>query len=288
MPEVVLLAIGLALAAAFVLAPLWRDAPSAVDDQDEAAAIRHRVALEALRDVEADHAAGLTDAPTHAAQLAEAEADAVATRPPGEPATSSTPSAPSPGARTAAVVAAAAIGLVLAVGSLIGGTGIANATVVNRSLADAQAAETARQARISDLLAAVAADPTDAGSLSGLADAYLAGSTTDDLARAAAALQLLINADPARSDAYERLMTAYLRAGDHANARAVHDSYVAIEAADPIEVAFFDGLIALRGENDPERALAAFDRFLELAPDDPRAGMILGLRAEAASGSEEP
>jgi hypothetical protein len=49
-----------------------------------------------------------------------------------------------------------------------------------------------------------------------------------------------------------------------------------------VEAAFFDGLIALRGEDDPARAEVAFDRFLELAPDDPRAGMIEGLREEAA------
>ena len=159
---------------------------------------------------------------------------------------------------------------------------------MNRALADAQAAEDARQARIGDLLDDVAADPTNTEALSDLADAYLAGSTADDLVRAAAALQLLINADPDRADAYERLMTAYLRAGDHANARAVHDSYTEHASADPVEDAFFDGLIALRGEDDPERALAAFDRFLELAPDDPRAAMIQGLRDEAAEDAAGP
>ncbi len=80
-------------------------------------------------------------------------------------------------------------------------------------------------------------------------------------------------------------MSAYLRAGDATNARAVHTSYREIVTADPVEVAFFDGLIALRGERDPETAVAAFDRFLELAPEDPRAGMIRGLRDEAASDS---
>lgn len=192
------------------------------------------------------------------------------------------------GARRLAVGAAAVIGLAIVAGSVVDGTGLANATVVNERLADAQAAETARQARIAELLNAVAADPGDAGALSDLADAYLAGSTADDLARAAAALQLLISADPGRADAYERLMTAYLRAGDHSNARAVHDDYVELDGADPAEAAFFDGLIALRGEDDPARALAAFDRFLELAPDDPRAGMIRGLRDEAAAETEDP
>ena len=56
-----------------------------------------------------------------------------------------------------------------------------------------------------------------------------------------------------------------------------------IATADPVEVAFLDGLIALRGEGDEERAAAAFDRFLELAPDDPRAPMIRSLRDEAES-----
>jgi hypothetical protein len=49
-----------------------------------------------------------------------------------------------------------------------------------------------------------------------------------------------------------------------------------------VEAAFYDGLIALRGEDDADRALAAFERFLELAPGDPRASMIRGLRDEAA------
>jgi tetratricopeptide (TPR) repeat protein len=93
---------------------------------------------------------------------------------------------------------------------------------------------------------------------------------------------VLIDLEPDRADAYERIMAAYLRAGDYANARAAYDSYLELDAADPVEAAFFDGLIALRGEDDPARAEAAFDRFLELAPDDPRAGMIEGLREEAA------
>lgn len=288
MPEL-LLATGLAAAAAFVLAPLARDAaPAPQLDDSEAAAIRHRVALEALRDVEADHAAGLTDTETYAAQLAEAEADAAATRQPLETNAPAEASRGTARGRGSALAVAAVIGMALLGGSLVRGTGLANATVVNRSLADARAAEAARQSRITDLLAIVAADPTDPVALSDLADAYLGGSTVDDLARAAAALQLLINAEPQRADAYERLMTAYLRAGDHANARAVHDGYAELATADPVELAFFDGIIALRGEDDPDRAVAAFDRFLDLAPDDPRAGMIRGLRGEAEEGSTEP
>ena len=287
MPEILILVAGLVLAAAFVLRPLWDGTPASTPG-DEGDVIRHRVALEALRDVEADHAGGLTDDATYAAQLAEAEALAAATPQDQPTAQAESPPPESPSARSAAIGAASLIGLVLLAGSAVPGTGIANATVVNRSLADAQAAEDARQARIVDLLDDIAADPTDTAALSDLADAYLAGSAADDLARAAAALQLLINADPDRADAYERLMTAYLRAADHANARAVHDSYTERASADPVEDAFFDGLIALRGENDPERALAAFERFLELAPDDPRAAMIEGLRDEAAEDGAAP
>ena len=85
-----------------------------------------------------------------------------------------------------------------------------------------------------------------------------------------------------RPDAYERIMSAYLRAGDAANARAAHNSYAELPAADPAEVAFYDGMIALRGESDAGRAAEAFDRFLELAPEDPRAAMVRSLRDEAA------
>jgi len=286
MAELGLVAIGLAIAAAWVLAPLRAAAATAAAPPvDEGDAIRRRVALEALRDVEADHAAGLTDAATYAAQRAEAEAVAVETTRAPAPLTRLT--SPKTG-QSAAVGAAVLIGIILVGGVAVPGTGLANATVVNQTLADAQAAETARQARIGELLGAVASNPADAEALSDLADAYLAGSTAEDLIRAAAALQLLINADPDRPDAYERLMTAYLRVADHANARAVHDSYTELASADPVEVAFFDGLIALRGEGDPERALAAFDRFLALAPDDPRAAMIEGLRDGAAEDAPVP
>ena len=86
-----------------------------------------------------------------------------------------------------------------------------------------------------------------------------------------AAITAVAARDPARARTF---------AAKHGIPR-VHDSYAALASADPVEVAFFDGLIALRGENDPEAARAAFDRFLELAPDDPRAAMIRGLRDEA-------
>jgi hypothetical protein len=291
MPDAAILAIGLAVAGAAVLLPLWVDTPSAASpDELDAASVRHRVALESLLDVEADHRAGSLDEPAYAGQLEEAEARAAETRAALDAVSRATATAGAPApapaparerGRRFAVMAAAVIGLVLVGGSLVGVTGMANATIVNQGLADAQATEAARQERIAQLLAALTSDPADEATLSDLADAYLAGSSRDDLVRAAVALRVLIDLDPQRTDAFERIITAYLRAGDYNNGRAALDSYAALDGADPAEAAFFDGLIALRGEDDPARAVEAFGTFLELAPDDPRAGMIRGLRDEA-------
>ena len=281
MPEPVLLIVGLVIAGAAVLAPLRGRVTAVVDEELEAARVRHRVALEALRDLQADRRAGSLDDTAYAEQIADAEARAATTRAALDESTTPQPQ-PSPGgSRTVAIAVAALIGLVLVAGSLLPAAGIANGTVVNEALADARSAEQARQDRIGALLDVLAEDSEDPETLSDLADAYLAGPSADDLARAAAALQLLIALEPDRADAYERILAAYLRAGDHANARAALTAYAERPTAAPVEVAFFDGLIALRGENDPERAREAFDRFLELAPDDPRADMIRGLRDEA-------
>lgn len=285
MPEPILLVAALAVAGVAVLWPLWRGSPSGGDADDErrSAEMRHRVALEALRDVETDRRAGSLDDAAYAAALAEAESRAALTR---EALDRAAHVAPEPRPRTVPVVplvAAAVIGLALVGGSLVPAAGIASRTEVNEGLAAARAAEAARQHRIEELTAAFAADPEDPAVLSDLADAYLAGSSDADLAAAAAALQLLIAVEPDRADAYERIVSAYIRAGDFGNARAALDSYEGKGSADPVEVAFLDGLIALRGEGDEERAAAAFDRFLELAPDDPRATMIRSLRAEAGS-----
>ncbi len=77
-----LLLIGLAAAGVLVLGPFWRrgEASLPVDDDHEAALLRHRVALEALRDVEADRRSGSLDDAAYAEQLAEAEARAAGTR----------------------------------------------------------------------------------------------------------------------------------------------------------------------------------------------------------------
>ena len=283
MPEPTLLALGLLLAGALVVPPLWRRAadPGAVGDEQEAKVIRHRAALEALRDVEADRRAGSLDDAAYAEQLADVEGRAAATRAALESREQPPTAIAGFGHRPVAALAVLAIiGLGLLVGSLLPAAGLANGTVVNEQLAAAQNAENARQERISALLADLEADPSDPRALSGLADAYLAGSTADDLVRAAVALRLLIDLQPERTDAYERITAAYLRAGDYENARAALDSYGELEEADEVELAFFEGLIALRGERDATAARAAFDRFLEMAPDDPRAGMVRGLREE--------
>ena len=285
MPEPLVLLVGLLIGAAFVVPPLFqrRVEGTAGEDDRDAAAVRHRVAIETLRDVEADRSAGSLDDAAYADQLAQAEARAAATRaalerPPPEPAGRRAPER----GRRLGLVAAGVIGALLMAGALLPATGLANRVVVNQALADAPAGEAERQDRIVELLGALDPDAPDAATLSALADAYLAGSTGDDLVRAAVTLQVLVDVEPDRADAYERLMTAYLRAGDYRNARAVHDSYSTVATADPVELAFFDGLIALRGESEAAAALEAFERFLELAPDDPRAGMVRGLRDEAA------
>ena len=289
MPEQVILLAVLLVVGFLVLAPLRRPAgPIPEDVERDAAAVRHRVALEALRDVETDRRAGSLDERGYAEQLAEAEARAAATGAALEATSSAPPTRTQPVGGRAAVVAAALVGAVLVGGSWLPETGIANSTDLNEGLAATVAAESARQAELDRLLEALGSDPEDPDTLSDLADAYLAGSTGDDLVRAAAALQVLIALEPDRADGYERLIGVYLRAGDFENGQRALDSYEERDTADPVEIAFFDGLIALTGENDPDRALAAFEQFLELAPDDSRAEMIRGLRAQAEEGPSSP
>ena len=282
MPETLLLLVALLIAGAVVLLPLRRPpaAPAAVDERD-AAAVRHRVALEGLRDVEADRRAGSLDDTSYAEQRAEAETHAATTASELEHAGVAQTNTPSPVTGRPAVIAAAVLGVGLVAGSLVPAAGIANATEPNCGLALGRPDGEARRDCLDRLLDELAADPEDPATLSAVADAYLAGTTADDLSRAAAALQLLIALEPERADAYERVIAAYLRAGDHANARRAHASYAAVASADPVELAFLDGLIALR-EGDLRVAERALDRFLELAPDDPRAEMVRALRDEAA------
>jgi cytochrome c-type biogenesis protein CcmH/NrfG len=287
---VLLLVVGAGAAAAIGWPVLTRaSAPTPGEAlQDDADAVRHRLALEALRDVEADYRAGSLDPASYEAQRADAEAHAATTlrhleaggRPPVQP-----PAATRPPRLLAA------IGGVLAAGVLIGFAlappiGLGERTAINQPLADAIAREEARQAEIQAQLERIALDPSDTEALSALADAYLAGGTAEDRQRGAVALLALIGLEPENASAYRRLITAYIAAGDWTDARAALDAYAGFAAPDEPDIPFFRGLLALRADEDAAEALREFDRFLELAPDDPRAPMIRSLRAEAAGQLE--
>jgi cytochrome c-type biogenesis protein CcmH len=186
-------------------------------------------------------------------------------------------------ARRAAVAVAGGLVVLLAVGFLLPEPySLAAETVVNQPLAEAQAAEAARQAEIERLLEVVAADPSDTAALSDLADAYLAGSSAQDLQRAALVLLTLIGTEPEDPAPYGRLITAYIRAEAWTDAAAATEALAELDP-ESADVPLFRGLIAWQGEGDAEAALAAFDEFLAEAPDDPRVPMIRALRSEAAA-----
>jgi tetratricopeptide (TPR) repeat protein len=246
-------------------------------------------ALEAIRDLAADHAAGSLSDAEHARLLADAEERAAAAIAASE-APSGTPGGVSAGRpertaqRSAVVLGGGLLAALLAGVALPEPASLAADTVVDERLAEQRAAEEARQARIAELVERVAADPQDRQALSALADAYLAGSSRDDLAQAARALLLLIAVEPDDEEAHVRLIAAYLRAGDYTDARAATHALAELAPGSP-DVAFYRGIIALRGDGDPEAAIAEFDRFLAEAGDDPRAAMVRSLRAEAAAES---
>jgi cytochrome c-type biogenesis protein CcmI len=280
----VLLALILAATAAGVGWPLLRPSRSVTDGaqaEAEARALRHRVALEGLLDMEADRRAGSLDDASYERERAEAEERAAQTL--TEPKATVAPpgGADRNGRRTALWLGAALAVALLAGFALPGANGLGERTVVNQALADAQAREASRQAEIKRLLGALAASPEDPKVLSDLADAYLAGSSNEDLRRAAVALQVLLAVDPQDRSAYRRLVTAYIAAADWPDALGATDSYAGIAGEDTPDIPFFRGLIAFRqGQNGA--ALANFDRFLALAPNDARVAMVSSLRAEAA------
>lgn len=291
MPDIgqllVLLTLGLPAAALIALPLLRPEAPAAASDGDrEAFELQRRVAYEAIRDLDADLAAGGITPEQHETLRADAEGrasaalvalDAVepASRPPVPGATVRG------GRRLAAAIGLPIAGIVLVGFLLPAPVSLANPTVVDEALAVALAREEARRERIEQLTARISGDPGDSAALSQLADAYLEGASRDDLVAAAFALLALIEVEPDRQDAYTRLITAYIRAEDYPNAAAATDALEEL-APDSPDVAFFRGLVALRGDGDRDAAVAAFDLFLELAPEDPRAGMVRSLRAEAA------
>jgi len=292
MPELVqwalLVAIGLATAGAIAW-PLLRERPSGSASLDtqaeaEARALRHRVALEGLLDVEADRRAGSLDDASYRRERAEAEERAAETlTQPVESAAPPPPAAvaPAKGRRTATWLGAGLAAALLVGFALPAPAGLAERTVVNQGLADALAREATRQATIKRLLNELAANPQDAKVLSDLADAYLAASSAEDLKRAAVSLQVLLAVDPTNRSAYQRLITAYISAADWPDALAATDSYAGIAGSSAPDIPFFRGLIAFR-QGDNATAMGYFDRFLQLAPKDDRAAMVTSLRAEAA------
>jgi cytochrome c-type biogenesis protein CcmH/NrfG len=286
---------GVALAIAWPLLARTATATAAstvttgADADHETLVVRHRLALEGLRDVEADYRAGSLDSEGHFAQRAEAEERAAGTLAALEAQQAHLTHGPELGPQAGDRRLAGVLGGILAVGLLVGfalppPVGLGERTVVNQPLADAIAQEEVRQAEIQQLLGRIAADSRDTDAFSALADAYLAGGSADDLQRAAVALQVLISLQPKNASAYRRLITAYITAGDWTDADAALRAYTEIAADDEPDIPFFGGLIALRGNGDLPEALRQFDRFLELAPDDPRAAMIRSLRAEALPG----
>jgi cytochrome c-type biogenesis protein CcmH len=292
MPDAVqwalLAGIGLATAAAIGW-PLLRNRSSGTVSFDgraeaEARALRHRIALEGLLDVEADRRAGSLDDASYQRERAEAEERAAQTLTAATevgPSPALTPPTKGQGRRAAAWLGAALAAALLVGFALPAPAGLAERTVVNQALADALAREADRQAEIQRLLAELDADPRDAQVLSDLADAYLAGSSAEDLQRAAVALQVLLAVEPQNRSAYRRLITAYISAADWSDAKAATDSYATLAGPDEPDIPFFLGLIAFR-QGDDAAALPHFDRFLELAPHDDRAPMVISLRAEAA------
>lgn len=204
----------------------------------------------------------------------------------GAPSDASPQPAASTRARRAAVAVAVGLMVLLGIGFLLPEPySLAAETVVNQPLAEAQAAEARRQAEIDRLLDAVAAGPADTRALSDLADAYLAGSSAEDLQRGALVLLALIGQAPDDPEPYSRLITAYIRAEAWTDAAAATNALADL-APDSADVPFFRGLIAWQGEGDAEVALDAFDEFLSAAPDDPRVPMIRALRAEAAAAED--
>jgi len=246
----------------------------------EAQALRHRVALDALLDVEADRRAGSLDDASYERERAEAEARAAETLR-ARPVDAPVPPAPGQG-RGMIVALAALIAVALLVGfALPGSIGLGQRTVVNQALADAMSQEADRQAEIQRLLGRFEANPRDAKVVSDLADAYLAGDSADDLQRAAVALQILLVLEPENHSAYRRLINAYIVTAHYDDAQATTDSYATIAGSNEPDIPFYRGLIAFR-RGDVATAVREFDRFLALAPDDGRASMVSSLRAEAA------
>jgi tetratricopeptide (TPR) repeat protein len=258
--------------------------------------IRHRVALEAVRDVEADYRAGSLDEVAHAEQREAAERRAAGTLAALEAAEAGPPTPTSPdGTPTGSPLPPGRVGvaaIIIAVAVIVGLVlpapfSLANPTQTNEALASQQAQEAARQATIKQLLDQLSANPQNADALSKLADAYLQGGTADDLSRAGTVLLALISLEPTDASAYQRLITAYINVGDWTDAASATNAYAKV-APGSADIPFFRGIIALRGLHDTATAAAQFTAFLAAAPDDPRAVMVRALLSEAESSAPIP
>jgi len=270
------------LAVAWPLLDATPPVPAAEPDPErEAALVRHGLALEALRDIEADHRAGSLDEAAYLAQREEAEVHAARTlraleavAPAGE-SQSKPGSAPaagwSRGWRLPALVGGLLAVVLLAAFAAPSPFGVAE--------------KDARLERIRQLTDAVEANPRDVDALGELADLYLAGGNPDDVGAALVSLVLLRDAAPESRDANQRLVTLLVRAGLWEDAGAATDRYADVVGEDDPDIPFFRGLIA-RGTGDTDEAVRQFDRFLEIAPDDDRAPMIRGLRDDLAAGGD--
>lgn len=129
----------------------------------------------------------------------------------------------------------------------------------------------AARVSVADLEARVAGSPTDVDALDALADAYLADNRIDDaIARYRAVLQL----DPNNAHVLLQLGVILLAAGRPAAGIGVFDRLLEVDS-DNVDALFYRGFAELQaaGEvtSDARRDLG---RFLELAPDDPRAGDV--------------
>ena len=285
MGELLLLVLVAGTVALAVAWPLLGTSPGASepepDPEQEAATVRHRLALEALRDIEADHRAGSLDEAAYHAQREEAEAHAARTLrdleavAPAEVAEArdSAEAAPPRAVRwrLPALVGGIVALLLLAAFAAPPPLGIAERDT--------------RIDRIRQLTDTVSSNPRDVDALGELADLYLAGGTPDDVARALASLILMRDAAPQSRDANQRLVTILVRTGLWDDARAATNRYAGVVGEDDPDIPFFRGLIA-RGAGDDAEAVHQFDRFLEIAPGDPRAEMIRGLRDDLADGAD--
>jgi tetratricopeptide (TPR) repeat protein len=283
---VVLVAAGLVVAGP-ILWPARTGVEAPAGERDATGlALRHRIAIESLHDVEADRRAGSLDREGYEAARAEAEERAARTLAALEATPAQAPDAPDgPRAttfsrRVAGLVGAGIVALILLGSFLPAPLSLANGTVVNTQLAAQLAADAARQEAIRRLETTLAAKP-DAAGLVQLANLYLQGESSAEVQRAARLLILAIGLDPKQSDAYRLLITAYIQTGDYKDATAATDSYAKVAPKSP-DIPFFRGLIAYQGSGDRVAAVRWFNAFLEAAPDDPRTVMVRSLRAEAA------